>query len=122
MHAYRMFFNTMISCISFVMVMLTVGGIGYIIANLTGADGDDFWGPAVYVITIVLFFSFMRRTTKMLGGVTKNLDEDPTEVDDTRLMQDLHHAMLRMDERVESLETILMDKIKPEARDHAGRR
>ena len=71
MHAYRMFFTVLVSCISFVVVMLTVAGIGFAIAQVSGAGGDGFWEPAIYLFTLVFFLMFMRRTTEMLGGVTK---------------------------------------------------
>ena len=39
------------------------------------------------------------------------------QANETRLMQELHHGFMKMEKRVEALETILLDRA--ECRDHA---
>lgn len=122
MHAYRMFFTVLISCVSFIAVMFTIAGVGFAIVTVTGAEGDEPWEALIYLGTIVLFFVFMRQVSRVLGDVTKDLDHDEASTDEARTMHELHHGLLRMDQRIESLETILFDRAKRDDSAHAGRR
>ncbi|GMW02067.1 MAG: hypothetical protein AMXMBFR84_32030 [Candidatus Hydrogenedentota bacterium] len=41
------------------------------------------------------------------GGTTARKNTDPEE---TRLIQDIYHGLMKMEERVESLETLLVER------------
>ena len=47
------------------------------------------------------------------GPVRRN---DPSSVEETRLIQELHQGLLRMEERIEALETILLDPDRKDSR------
>ena len=57
--------------------------------------------PCMIIITIAL-------TSKFLG--TKSKPSDTDEVDDTRLIQEMYHGFIKMEERVEALETLLLEQ------------
>ncbi len=68
-----------------------------------------------FVFLVVLVESVTKAIVKIKtaegggGGKGSKLSED-----DVRMMQDLYKGLERLNERVESLETILMDRVKKE--------
>ena len=46
---------------------------------------------------------------KILKG-NKTKDSPETDVDETKMIQEIYHSLSRMEERVNTLETILLDK------------
>ena len=47
----------------------------------------------------------------IFGGRRADKNQDLVD-DETRLIQDIYHGLLKMEERVESLETLLLDREK----------
>lgn len=63
--------------------------------------------------TILIFFVVICSTivimVKMLrGGTSKNMQKN--HADEAKMIQEIYQGMARMEERVESLETILMER------------
>ena len=69
---------------------------------------------------LVVTFSFILLVLILLGGlamgifkmITNKRGRSPRseeELEETRLMQELHKKMMRMEERIEALETILLE-------------
>jgi phage shock protein B len=71
----------------------------------------------VVVLGVVLiFFGFISSTIVILvkilkGGASKTVQKGHT--DEARMIQEIYQGLARMEERVESLETILMERERP---------
>lgn len=59
---------------------------------------------AILSVTFIICLKIMHG-----GGSAKSRD---LADDETRLIQDIYHGLLKMEERVESLETLLLDREK----------
>lgn len=60
----------------------------------------------VTIVTIGLAVSIVKRA--MRGGRPKK--EERVEAEDTRTIQEIHNGLQRMEDRIDSLETIIMDR------------
>lgn len=69
-------------------------------------------GPMLFVagVCVILLFAFL--ALKALGSATASEGEG-LSADEVRLMQELNSGMARLEERVESLETLLLDERPP---------
>jgi phage shock protein B len=65
-------------------------------------------GPLMFVagVCVILLFAFL--ALKALGSAT-GTDGDGLGTDEVRLMQELNSGLARLEERVEALETLLLD-------------
>ena len=65
-------------------------------------------GPLLFVavVCVILLFAFL--ALKALGSATSG-DGEALSADEVKLMQDLNSGLTRLEERVESLETLLLD-------------
>ena len=79
----------------------------------------------MHVLAVV--FSFVVLVLLILGGLAMGIFKMITnkrgpsarsqeELEETRLMQELHQKMMRMEERIEALETILLEEDRKEDR------
>jgi len=69
-------------------------------------------GPMLFVagVCVILLFAFL--ALKALGSATA-ADGTGLSADEARLMQELNSGMARLEERVEALETLLLDASRP---------
>jgi phage shock protein B len=114
MQAFRLFFVLLATCIGFVMVVGTIIGLGFGILEIFEIRP---YNTAAYITIfgglVLCFLAFMRVVSRVVTDVTKGFEhkgERTANADETRVMQDLHQGMVRMTQRVESLETILLDR------------
>jgi phage shock protein B len=63
-----------------------------------------------YVILVLLSVPLVLVVGVIVLVALKILKSDGSRADETRLIQDLHHGLLKMEQRVETLETLLLDK------------
>jgi hypothetical protein len=79
----------------------------------------------VHVLAVI--FSFVVLVLLILGGLAMGIFKmisnkrgpsarSQEELEETRLMQELHQKMMRMEERIEALETILLEDDRKEDR------
>jgi len=61
------------------------------------------------IAVIVIIFGFVLAMAKIKRGGSFRHGEE-LQAEETRLIQELHRGLSRMEERVEALETILLDK------------
>jgi len=119
MVVFRLFFIMVAACASFLMMMGAIAGVGLFAGQMLGvASHDDGARTTIFVIVAVLFFLFLRIMTRVFGGVTKDLaskSDAETAQKEARIMQDLHQGMTKMEQRVESLETLLIDRTRDES-------
>jgi phage shock protein B len=60
----------------------------------------------ISIVTIGLAVAIVKRA--MRGGRPKK--EQEVEAEDTRLIQEIHNGLQRMEDRIDALETIIMDR------------
>ena len=60
---------------------------------------------------------FLIWALKIISGDRKGRDAE-IQAEETRLIQELHQGFLRMEDRIETLETILLDHDRPERKEH----
>ncbi|GAB4333640.1 MAG: hypothetical protein Kow0099_05500 [Candidatus Abyssubacteria bacterium] len=65
------------------------------------------FGSIVAIVAII--FTFILSVLRLKGGGSVRQGE-PLNADETRLIQELHQGLAKMEKRVEALETILMDR------------
>jgi len=65
------------------------------------------------VVVVAGFFLIWALKILTRGGT---YERDEVQAEETRLIQELHQGLLKMDERIEALETILLDAEKKEDR------
>ncbi|MFW5488687.1 MAG: hypothetical protein ACNI3A_09765 [Desulfovibrio sp.] len=66
---------------------------------------EEFWD----IIKLVIIFAFILGILKLRQGSGKDKERD---AEDTKTIQELYQGFERMEERVDSLETLLLDKNK----------
>ena len=67
---------------------------------------------AIPLVAILLPAIIILGVVKIVTGGSRSRKGREMEAEETRLIQELHHGLSKMAERVESLETILLDKEK----------
>ncbi len=60
-----------------------------------------------FIVIVVIVFVY-----KIAKAVVEKKDKDYGS-DETELIQDIHRGLSRMEQRIESLETILLDRVSP---------
>ena len=71
--------------------------------------------PFTFVLLLlVISGAFLVRIVSILA---RRKDSDKLGVDETKLMQELHQGLLRMEKRVENLETLMMKEKRDESRE-----
>ncbi len=100
-----------------VLVVLVVGGLVALamlaaVASISLPVLGLVTGPLLFVtmVCIILLFAFL--ALKALGSATA-ADGTGLSADEMRLMQELNSGMARLEERVEALETLLLDASRP---------
>ena len=100
-----------------VLVVLVVGGLVALamlaaVASISLPVLGLVTGPLLFVtmVCIILLFAFL--ALKALGSATA-ADGTGLSADEARLMQELNSGMARLEERVEALETLLLDASRP---------
>jgi phage shock protein B len=68
---------------------------------------EEFW----HVIKLIVIFGFILGILKLRQGSGKDKKKDE---EDTKIIQELYQGFERMEDRVESLETLLLNKTKKE--------
>lgn len=78
---------------------------------MTGAliVGLSIGGVILFVATLGLVLIGIIRVSKT-GGLSKK--EKQTQAEETRMIQDIYHGLTKMEERVDALETILIERQK----------
>ena len=66
-------------------------------------------GFILFLATVGLIIIGIIRAAKT-GGISKN--DRKTQDEETRMIQDIYHGLSKMEERVEALETILIERRK----------
>lgn len=69
----------------------------------------------ILIAAIFLFIPFLLLLLlirAVFGGSSSR--QRQTSAEETRIIQEIHHELLDLEKRVESLETILMDRVKQE--------
>ena len=103
---------TLALCVSLVIVLATLGLVAVLFAELIG---ENLFHPSDTVHMTISLLPIM-----VLGGILalivgavirRRPDGNRAEsADEIRLMQDLHRGLTRMEERVENLETLLLER------------
>lgn len=71
--------------------------------------------PFTFVLLVlVISGAFLVRIVSILA---RRKESDKLGVDETKLMQELHQGLLRMEQRVENLETLIMREKREETRE-----
>ena len=65
------------------------------------------FGSLILLFVIIFAFVLALKRTQGSGGMQRGSKLD---TDETRLMQEIYQGLSRMEERVEALETILLDR------------
>ncbi len=73
------------------------------------------------VILLALFGAFCFGLARLLPGGRKKKQEAEFNQEEVRIMQEIHGGLTRMERRVESLETILLDRASPRDYGNAGK-
>lgn len=78
---------------------------------MTGAliAGISFGGLILFIATVGLIIIGIIRAAKT-GGLSKK--EKQTQAEETKMIQDIYYGLSKMEERVEALETILIERQK----------
>ena len=71
------------------------------------------FGSIVAIVALILGFILMTKKLKRGGSFRQG---EQLNADETRLIQELHQGISRMEQRVDALETILMDREKKSQR------
>lgn len=71
--------------------------------------GISIGGAILFIATIGLIIIGIIKTAKT-GGLSKN--EKQSQAEETKMIQDIYHGLSKMEERVEALETILIERQK----------
>jgi phage shock protein B len=66
------------------------------------------FGSLVAIFAIIFGFLLMQKRFKMGGGSFR--EGEQLNADETRLIQELHQGLTRMEERIGALETIVLDR------------
>jgi len=76
---------------------------------MTGAliVGICIGGAILFIATLGLIFIGIIRAAKT-GGLSKK--EKQSHAEETKMIQDIYHGLSKMEERVEALETILIER------------
>ncbi len=72
------------------------------------------FGSIVAIFAIIFGFVLLQGKTKRGGSIRQS---EQLNAEETRLIQEIHQGLSRMDERVEALETILFDREVKESRE-----
>ena len=99
------------ACLGFAMMMGTVAAFGAMAAELMHFRGPEV--VMVHIVIMLIFLVFLRVFIRLFGGVGKSIageTRNATDINEAQLMQDLHQGMSRMEQRVETLETLLLDR------------
>jgi phage shock protein B len=111
MSAMRVLSTMVAICLGFALMMGTVAGFAYIAAEAMNIRGPEI--VVVYGIVLLVFLGFLRFASGFLSGLTQGVERETrkaTDINEVQLMQDLHQGMSRMEQRVETLETLLLDR------------
>ncbi len=71
------------------------------------------FGFALAVVVIVFGFALLKAKIQIGGSLRQG---GQLQANETRLIQEIHQGLTRMEERVEALETILLDRDEKEGR------
>lgn len=66
------------------------------------------------IIRLVIIFGFILLAIKLVRGPKKSSGQE--HVDETQMIQDIYQGLEKMEERVESLETLLLERETKERR------
>jgi hypothetical protein len=69
--------------------------------------GISIGGAILLLATLGLIIIGIMRVSRT-GGLSKN--EKKSQAEETKMIQDIYHGLTKMEDRVESLETILMER------------
>lgn len=86
---------------------------------MTGAliIGICIFGAILFITIMGLLIIGIIRTVKTGGWSTKDKE---THADETKMIQDIYHSLSRMEERIETLETILIEQSKKDFTDETS--
>jgi len=120
---FRVLATFMALCIGFALVMGTVGFASYVVvealdlAPFHSRHNEVFIGTFVCLLLLFALISAigMRAFGKARISTKHGNAADQPNEGDTRMLQDLYRGFSRLEERVEALETILLDRA-----DHVG--
>jgi len=90
------------------------GGEDYLRAATEGSSVSMglAWGPIVILgglLVLALLAFFVLAVFRLLFGGASRQDNQAAEAEESRMMQEIHAGLVRLEERVESLEAILFD-------------
>lgn len=70
------------------------------------------WFPIALLLALLLFVSVVACVVGLLGGAMRMAGHSPRpkDAEDVRIMQEIHNGLTRMEERIEALETILLER------------
>lgn len=71
--------------------------------------GISIGGVILFIATVGLVIIGIIRAAK-IGGLSKS--DKQTQAEETRMIQEIYHSLSKMEERVETLETILIERQK----------
>ena len=70
------------------------------------------WFPIALVLALLLFVSVVACVVGLLGGAIRMAGHcsRPKDSEDDRIMQEIHNGLTRMEERIDALETIMLER------------
>ena len=77
------------------------------------------FGSIVAIVAIIFGFALLSSKTKRQGSSFR--DSGKLDADETRLIQEIHQGISKMEKRVDALETILFDREAREASHKEGK-
>ena len=112
------------SLLKILLLLVALAGMGLMLLGLLAAAACVGWmpmrvmsgswlsamvGPLLFfgVVFVILLCGFL--VSKALGGALGSRDEAPGE-EETRMVQELHRGLSGLEQRIEALETILLDR------------
>lgn len=115
---FRLFFVTLAVCASFVavaaMLVLIVYLSCFFIDYGLGIRVNDQTVIVVGIGVLLFFIAFARLAVRFMGPMqrdaTPRAREGSLDADETRMMQEIHRGLSQMEGRIETLETILLDR------------
>ena len=112
-HAFKTLFSTIALCISFAVVLVTLGAVGigglYVINELLPRHINQ---ELAYVVFVIFFFVALAMAKGLFHriAVASSLRQDvQLDKEESRIMQEIYQGLSKMERRIEALETILLD-------------
>lgn len=75
--------------------------------------GPEIIVPVVFIVVVIglpILGAFMLALAKILKSGGKSSRGGLSETEETRLIQDIHRSLSKLEERIDTLETVILDR------------